>query len=215
MLLSVVPLLCRLRRLAEDFDAAVTADADTSRQLVLLSWDCVSTLRSTVPSTFKQTVARSVFLASCRASLVGHADFRSGADLFTGSAVDTDPTGSTSLPQWWLQPGFWPCRLTARSLLLSFIGMARHEHGSISSFAEHCWVRRRSSLLPSRRSSHAHGATNLSWKYFRLLRYATAQRYVSSLSSDHASHAHPPGKRLITSVRMAFEYLRNVQMLCA
>ncbi len=93
--------------------------------------------------------------------------------------------------------------------------MARHEHGSISSFAEHCWVRRRSSLLPSRRSSHAHGATNLSWKYFRLLRYATPQRYVASLSLDHAPHAHSPGKRLITSVRMAFEYLSNVQVLCA
>jgi len=175
----------------------------------------VPTPRSTVPSTFKKTVTRSVLLACCRASLVCHADLRNGADLFTGSAVGTDPTGSTSLPQWWLQHGFWPCRLTARSLLLTSIGMARHEHGSISSFAEHCWVRRRSSLLPSRRSSHAHGATNLSWKYFRLLRYATPQRYVASLSLDHAHHVHSLGKRLITGVRMAFEYLSNVQVLCA
>ncbi len=163
------------------------------------------------PHSSKRWHAR-FFFACCRASLVSHATFSSGADLFTGSAVDTDPPGLARLPEWWLQPGFWLCRLTARSLLLGFIGMTRHEHGSLISFA---WFRRRSSLLPSRRSSRAHGATNLSWKCFRLLRYAIAQRYVSSLALDHASHAHPPGKRLITSVRMAFEYLSNVQILCA
>ena len=215
MLLSVDLFLCRLQSPATDFEAAVIACTDTSRQLVLPSGDCVPTPRSTVPSTFKKTVTRSVLLACCRASLVCHADLRNGADLFTGSAVGTDPTGSKSLPQSRLQHGFWPCRPTARCLMLSSIGMASHEHGATSSFAEHCGVRRRSSLQPSRRSGHAHGDTGLLLKYFRLLRYATHQRYVASLSFDHPHNVHSPGKRLTTSVRVSFEYPSNVQVLCA